>query len=257
MELYNDIPIEWDAPDLLEVLQDDYSVEFANAELSPIYRGESPFSSKVARSKKNYQHRLESLGFVDKEHVLDAGCGMGQWSYLISRTNRQVTAIDQSEHRIEIAKYLNRNHQNVSFLKSNLESMSFSATFDAIFCYGVFMFTDMRKVLYQFNKALMQGGIVYLNFNNIGHYVHRIMYHTYNAPNKELVEQYQTMVQNYYRGKFCSSLMTMEIFEGLAKDNCFRIEYSGFEGESAGMPFYLTQFCGFPYISEVILKKID
>lgn len=256
MELYKEIPIEWDAPDLLKVLQDEYSIEFANLELSPVQVDSRPFSSKVPRSKNNYRHRLEVLGFVDKKHILDAGCGMGQWSYLMSQMNCQLTAIDQSKHRIEIAKYLNRNHHNISFLVGNLETIPFSATFDAIFCYSVFMFTRMQDVLSQFNKALKQDGIIYLNFNDVGYYMHRIMYYTHEVPNEEFVKQFVTMIQNYYQKNFVSSLMTMEVFEHLAKENGFYIEYVGFEGESAKMPFYITNFFGFPYINEVLLRKI-
>ncbi len=249
------IETEWDVPDFLGILGDEYSKEFAMAEFSPSKRT-SPFSSGEARSLGNYQKRIQALSFVNKKLVLDAGCGMGQWSYVLSSSNERIIGVDQSDHRLEIARYVNRNKKNVEFFKCNLENISAeSGSFDAIFCYGVFMFTDMVKTLLEFKRVLHKEGVIFLNFNNIGHYVHRILYHTTEVKNEELVLQFKNMISNYYRGVYKSSLMTLETLQKLLEQMGLEIVYSGYDGESACLPFYKTEFYNFPYVTEVLIKN--
>lgn len=250
------IESEWDAKGLYEKLKDAYSREFAAAELSTNPVRKSPFSSSVVRSVANYTKRIQAIGFVDKAHVLDAGCGMGQWSYVLSQHNARVSGIDQNQHRIDIASFLNRNNPNTSFSHGNLESLPFAdKEFDAIFCYGVFMFTDMPQTLASFKRVLKDDGIIFLNFNTIGHYIHRIQYHTFNDPNEELIKAYQDMVVNFYAQKYKGAMMTLEVLESLLHDIGLKMTHSGYDGELASLPFYLTSFYGFPYITEVLIKK--
>lgn len=256
MEWDKNIEVEWNVPDFLSVLGDDYSKEFAVAEFSS-KKSYSPFSSGYSRSKENYYQRIKAIGFTNKANLLDAGCGMGQWSYCFSNLNHNVIGIDQSVHRLSIAKYLNRHNKNVSFHQCNLENICMdSASVDAIFCYGVFMFTDMRKTLLEFKRVLADDGVIFVNFNNIGHYVHRIAYHLNEKKNEELVLQYQNMVANYYRGVYKSSLMTLEVFSVMLQEINMQIFYSGYDGESANLPFYRREFYNFPYVTEVLIKHM-
>lgn len=255
MKWDKNIEVEWNVPNFLEVLGDEYSKEFAMAEFSSIKSG-SHFSSGVGRSKENYIKRIEAIGFINKTKILDAGCGMGQWSCVLSLYNQEVFGIDQSEHRLNIAKYLNRDRKNISFCRGDLEKLPFEEEyFEAIFCYGVFMFTDMVKTIENFKKVLTKDGVIFLNINNIGHYIDRIIYHTNISPNKELVEQFMRMINNYYNGNYKSSLMTLEKLEVLLNDVGMEIVYSGYDGESANLPFYKTSYLGFPYLSEVLIRN--
>lgn len=256
MEWDKEIEIEWDAPELFEILGDEYSRLFAIAELSPKDTNRNVFSSAFGRSQKNYVKRIESLGFVGKEKVLDAGCGMGQWTYILSKHNNAVVGVDCSEHRINIAKYLNRQRDNAIFLQETLEKLSFNPqSFDAIFCYGVFMFTDMQKSLEIFKRILKPDGIIFLNFNNIGHYVHRIFHHTFEVKDEKLLNQYLEMVANYYKGHYRNSLMTLEKISEFFGVLNMEIVYKGYDGECAKLPFYREEFLNFPYVTEILVKN--
>ncbi|WP_104721203.1 class I SAM-dependent methyltransferase [Helicobacter mesocricetorum] len=256
MQWDKEIEIEWDAPELFEVLGDEYSKEFAIAELSPKETNRNVFSSAFGRGQKNYVKRIEALGFVGKEKVLDAGCGMGQWTYILSQYNKAVVGVDCSEHRIKIAKYLNRQRENVVFSQEFLEKLSFdSQFFDAIFCYGVFMFTDMQKTLEVFKRVLKPDGIIFLNFNNIGHYVHRIFHYSFEVKDEKLVEQYSQMIANYYKGHYRSSLMTLEKISEFLQALNMEIIYKGYDGECAKLPFYREEFLNFPYVTEILVKN--
>lgn len=257
MKWDKNIEVEWDVPDFLEILEDDYSKRFALAEFSSLNNIiSSPFSSGIGRGKENYIKRIEAIGFTGKKRILDAGCGMGQWSYVMSIYNDEIVAVDQSEHRLKIAKYLNRKRNNILFQKSDIEKLSFNNdSFDCIFCYGVFMFTDMLQSLEVFRNLLKKKGIIFLNFNNIGHYLDRIIYYTNVQNDDKLVAQFRKMVDNYYQGNYKNSLMTIEKMEKILSNMGLRVIYSGYDGQSAELPFYKTNYYGFPYVSEMIIEK--
>lgn len=47
-----------------------------------------------------YTDRLQAIGFAEHEHVLDAGCGYGQWSLALAGMNQAVSACDISPLRV-------------------------------------------------------------------------------------------------------------------------------------------------------------
>ena len=42
-----------------------------------------------------FRQRVDMVGFKDADHVLDAGCGYGQWSVALAEANRRVSACDR------------------------------------------------------------------------------------------------------------------------------------------------------------------
>jgi SAM-dependent methyltransferase len=62
---------------------------------------------------------------------------------------------------------------NCSFHCGYLEKLAYAdESFDAVFCYGVFMFTQMPLALREFHRVLKPGGRFYLNANSWGWYLH-------------------------------------------------------------------------------------
>ncbi len=123
------------------------------------------------RSLDNYNYRIENLGLENLDKVLDAGCGIGQWSIALAQKNGFVEAIDKNKERIEIAlnlKELNHRH-NINFQQSSLEKIPFPDDyFDAIICYSVIMFTDIPRTLKEFNRVLKPNGKIYIMTDLIG-----------------------------------------------------------------------------------------
>ncbi len=118
-----------------------------------------------------YRERIESLGFHGFDRVLDAGCGMGQWSLCLAEKNRHVTGIDYSSSRVKACRFIARGHglNNIDYSRASVEKMRFaSKSFDAIFCYGVVFLTDFRKTLREFFRVLKPGGKLYLSANGVG-----------------------------------------------------------------------------------------
>lgn len=130
------------------------------------------FSSEM--TPDYYKKKLELLGFTDLEKVLDAGCGMGQWTIALGELNRCVEGIDISENRLKIAHNLAINHNitDCSVMVGTLEELPYAdESFDAIFCCQCFMFTHMKKTLSEFNRILKPNGKLYVNVNDIGWYL--------------------------------------------------------------------------------------
>ncbi len=122
-----------------------------------------------------YRQRLEHLGFVNHDRILDAACGMGQWSIALSYLNKFVDGIDLSRERLTIAYEIARNlgRFNCSFQYGSIDCLPHGdESFDGILCYGAFMFTNMPKVLLEFHRVLKKGGRIYINANTFGWYAH-------------------------------------------------------------------------------------
>ena len=63
------------------------------------------FFKRVYSTPKNiYKERLSLIGFENKEKILDAGCGFGQWTRILSELNENIYAMDSEYYRINIAK---------------------------------------------------------------------------------------------------------------------------------------------------------
>lgn len=77
-----------------------------------------------------YRYRLAKRYCHDKR-VLDAGCGYGYGSFMLSGGSKEVVGIDISEEAIQIAERRYSN-PNLEFLLMNAEEMSFNNQFDVI-----------------------------------------------------------------------------------------------------------------------------
>jgi len=125
-----------------------------------------------------YAARLAAISFRGTGHVLDAGCGYGQWAIALSAGNERVTAMDARWERLATARALVRELKvsNVEVATGSLDALPFeNSQFDAIFCYGALFFVDFRVAFSEFHRVLRPGGRLYLVANGIGWYVHNLL----------------------------------------------------------------------------------
>jgi ubiquinone/menaquinone biosynthesis C-methylase UbiE len=121
-----------------------------------------------------YQDRLQAIGFSEHDHVLDAGCGYGQWSLALAEMNRKVSSCDISSLRIDLLSDLTKNLgvKNIDLRVSGIDIMPYpDACFDAVFCYGVIFLTPWRQSLAELTRVLKPGGKLYVNANGLGWYI--------------------------------------------------------------------------------------
>lgn len=138
------------------------------------------------RTIENHNSHLTKIGFTNLEVVLDAGCGIGQWSISASYLNSTVKAIDVNKERIEFAKNVadNLDRKNIEFIVGSIENIPFEdESIDAIFCSGVIMFSKYKKTLREFDRILKKGGICYINFNSLGWILYAITQNYWNPLN--------------------------------------------------------------------------
>jgi SAM-dependent methyltransferase len=117
-----------------------------------------------------YLSRLDQLTFSG-DRVLDAGCGVGQWSVALSRRFERVEAVDCNTERLAVLENVasQLRIQNVGVREASIEHLPYSpTTFDAVFCYGVIMFTQVERVLREFYRVMRPGGRVYVCLNADG-----------------------------------------------------------------------------------------
>jgi len=214
-----------------------------------------------------YISRLQNIGFQKMDNVLDSGCGIGQWATCLAKLNTNVVAIDPMLDRLKIAEKISSNNEcsNIKLLNTSIESNDLpDSSFDGIFCYGVFMFTDTSKAIEEFYRLLKPGGQVYFNFNNLGWYMHLIL--DRGLLNKEygLMKNALKMVLNYLIRKDKMKLLrTKDVKNMLEKANFSNISI-GKEGELAPLlnyneskhgAFYPDSYYGLPSVTEIIAIK--
>lgn len=110
-----------------------------------------------------------------QQHVLDAGCGTGNYSRALLGHVRHITAVDLNPAMLEQArsKFTAGEQKRIEFHQSSIERLPFdSATFDALMINQVMHHIDDRAedgyprvggILQEFARVLKPGGVVVIN----------------------------------------------------------------------------------------------
>lgn len=240
----------WNAPDGLIDQLSDYDQDFIKMEFTGL------------RTFNYYCERLEYLGFTNMQRVLDAGCGMGQWSIAMSVYNDLVEGLDLNEKRITIGQCLASamDKQNVILNRGSIELMPYpDGYFDGIFCYGVFMFTNMPVTLSEFYRVLKPGGKLYVNANSYGWYLHLLLEVPWNRlPALKIIKN---TLQRHQR----NIIVSEKLLRLLLNKSGFNIVMIGCEGDTTFLkdlniskkpkPAYMQHYWGIRSLLEATAKK--
>lgn len=208
-----------------------------------------------------YENRVRALDFCDKERILDAGCGIGQWSLALARFNREVHSIDVSEERLAIAEILMRQNavKNVFLTHGNIEKLPYAGQyFDAIFCYGVFMFLDPATTMREFARVLKPQGKLYICANGLGWSLYLIIKRRLNRIG------FNTIMRTLKR-QVRDNFLTKSGMERLFNKSGFRLMAWGGEGTIKlnmsepinFQPVYDSRFMGLTAVFETVAEKAD
>ncbi len=216
-------------------------------------------------SFKYYENRLKELGFINLDSVIDIGGGMGQWAISMSKLNKNVVCSDIRMERLFVAKDISNAMliKNLEYKYSYAEKIPYAdKSFDGIFCYGVFMFTDMPKTLKEFYRVLKPGGKLYLNANSLGWHLHLMIDRGLKKNNFVMAKTaIKTIIKTIIGRKrdiviFPSKLKKMLLNSG------FKIKSVGPEGTltedgsfAKGPAKYESKYYGYPSILEVLACK--
>jgi len=101
--------------------------------------------------------------FAGKE-VLDAGCGIGRWTFALNRLGANVTSFDQSSGALGAVKKLVGESGNVRIQQGDLLNLPFEdQSFDMVWCFGVPHHTENPiRVLKHLTRCVKPGGYLFV-----------------------------------------------------------------------------------------------
>ena len=120
-----------------------------------------------------FRKRLEGME-ISGLRALDAGCGVGQWSYALLDKFDEVYGIEMNSDALT---YLDEIVDGVrlpntpQFIDGSIESLPYDDKFfDFVLCYGVLFCANIRRSLEEFSRVLKPGGVAYICVNGDGWY---------------------------------------------------------------------------------------
>jgi SAM-dependent methyltransferase len=214
-----------------------------------------------------YIDRLKSIGFIEFDSILDAGCGFGQWSLALAQLNKSIISIDVSSERVDFINKLIKYYKikNIQAMVQSIEDPSFrEGMFDAIFCYSVIYNCSYTRVVKQFYRMLRPGGELYICSNSIGWYIYNIVANP-NAckdfsPSNSAVGAINSSFEMLAGGSRDPNYDYIMPSSGLCRllVKCgFEILYVGGEGTygDSGNSFFLSEYMGLEAVYEVLARK--
>lgn len=243
----------WRLPAWLPATLSDYERDFMRIEMTGL------------RTKDYYTRRLQMIGFTGGERVLDAACGIGQWSIALGDVFQRVAGVDINTGRLLVARALavEQGRTNCEFGYGQLEQLPYpDESFDAVFCYGAFMFTDMPVTLKEFRRVLRPGGRIYVNANSTGWYAHLLIDRGLRKRSLSLVRASLRMIGRTLRGRTSQIVVREKWLVRAIEKAGMRVRAIGAEGTLRLSPgvepvpaAYPPQFYGMTSILELVAEK--
>jgi SAM-dependent methyltransferase len=135
--------------------------------------------SEYKRGLDHYRLRIKAIGFTGYDRVLDAACGYGQWTIVLSEHNTWVSGLDMNPGGLEIARraFHLAGRKNIALHRGDLHALPYrDASFDAVFCYGALMFTREDVAVSEIVRVLKPGGRLYISSDGPAWPLYRIMH---------------------------------------------------------------------------------
>ena len=171
-----------DIPDLF--LEDGNSLtkiqsDFYNDVKFPNYDNVEGFGSLLDKSRRSIFVKKLDDEIPMGSNILEAGCGTGQMSIILSRYARQIYAIDLSKGSlIEAKQFINSNDiKSVHLFRMNIFKLFFEEnTFDVIISNGVLHHTYNPKLAFsKLVRVLKPGGIIVIGlYHRYGRIIQKI-----------------------------------------------------------------------------------
>ena len=124
----------------------------------------------IADMQKNISNELlEQLRFNENDHVLDAGCGVGNLTFKVAEFVKKghITGIDSSPSMIEKCneKLKTKNISNIEFIVKNITEIDFINEFNVVFSNSVFHWIkEPKKALDVLYRSLKPGSCFGIQF---------------------------------------------------------------------------------------------
>jgi ubiquinone/menaquinone biosynthesis C-methylase UbiE len=117
------------------------------------------YQTETGKTVDNIEKEIVSAHIkkIPKTNWLELGCGTGHWTKFFSESEFQITAVDNSEAMLKIAR--SKNLENVQFLNADATRLPFSdGHFSGIVSITMLEFVDdLEKVLNEIDRVLKPG----------------------------------------------------------------------------------------------------
>jgi SAM-dependent methyltransferase len=124
----------------------------------------------------HWENKVETFGLIGCGRLLDLGCGPGQWLPPLARHNAAVVGVDVDPTLLKAARETADPKHSVMLVRSRAESLCFQdATFDAVLCYSVLMYTDFDATLREISRVLKPGGRLIVGLMGFGYYLKHVV----------------------------------------------------------------------------------
>lgn len=111
------------------------------------------------------KYMLSTISERGVARALDAGCGHGVCSVVLSEISNHVSAVDISPESLKIAQLVAERFKrsNIEFLMADLQYFTPPPEFDLVWCWGVAMMApDPKRIIHNVMAATKPGGNLYL-----------------------------------------------------------------------------------------------
>ncbi|MDP2365842.1 MAG: class I SAM-dependent methyltransferase [Ignavibacteria bacterium] len=220
--------------------------------------------------EENLKNKLTTIGFKNHNLVIDAACGTGEWSGVLSTINKKVIGYDSSIGAIKTAQ---KNFSQINNINFAIASLTYSPIryqkADAIICADSLMFVNPITTLNSFYNELNENGIVYLSVNGPGWILNCIFNRGIKNQDVSKINMgvkiiFDTLIRRFINPnyKVTNTVYTLSDLTKLASKIGFKILYAGYEGTYLNpefkfyQPLFKKSFWGITQSIEIILKKI-
>ena len=219
--------------------------------------------------EENIKEKLLTIGFCNKNIVIDAACGTGEWSSILSVLNKKVIAYDISKQSIKTALKNFSKIDNLSYLVASMSASPVKKqTADAILCSGALMYVNPLATLKAFYNELNSNGIIYLSINGLGwilncFFIRGIKNKDISKINMAIRIVFDTFIRRIINPhhKVISTVFTFSDIKNLAEKSGFKVLHVGYEGTYLNpnskkyQPIDKKTFLGITEAFEVVLQK--
>lgn len=149
-------------------------------------------------------HRYKAISSCLKNmNVLDAGCGTGYGSLLLSQFAQKVTGIDISSESVEWCNQHYSTQQNLKFIQASLDLLPFDdSEFDCIVIFEVIEHVNkdiQNKFLKEAKRVLKPEGVLVISTPNKEIYTDKSGYHNPYHISEFYLDEYKTYLRTEFK----------------------------------------------------------
>jgi len=196
--------------------------------------------------------------------ILDLGCGIGNFSYQLSKIypSAKITGIDDADYSIDVARALYGNTSNLTFELMDGTNLKFhNQDFDtACFLEVIEHLEDPVKALKEINRILKTGGELILSTNNVyySRFLFRQIIHGWFKRKPKLMIHINEKWGKHFFAWDISTLCTLLNQYGFEYVSHFYVGCSGFYLRETVFDKWMDAFFGkiFPFFRATVVIKL-